>query len=325
MNETSSPSVVIATHGHCFDGMSSAALFTRLYRSVRGGAPKIGYVACGYGPDQKGLPAAVLKGTENAILDFRYTATPKLHWYFDHHATAFATEEDRLDFEADGGRQKFYDPTYGSCSKLISDISRDRFGISDDPIISELVHWADIIDAARFPSAEMAVMRQDPALWLMTVVENHGDEVFLSRIVPRLLEEPLEQIARSPEIQQLWTPLREAHFAFTELVGKCSVENGTVVHVDLTGQALDVVGKFVTYALFPKSRYSVMVSRGRMRCKISVGYNPWSGAERTHDIAQICRRYGGGGHKVVGAVTLGLDQVDRARQIALDIVRELNE
>jgi hypothetical protein len=324
MMSTPCSSVVVATHGHCFDGMCSAALFTRLLRSQRGESLSLRYVACGYGPDQKGLDPQILSGTENAILDFRYTSSPRLNWYFDHHATAFTTEADRLDFQADGGRQKFYDPTYGSCSKLIFDVSRERFGLPDDPIVAELVHWADMIDAARFPSAEMAVMREHPALWLMTVVENQGDDAFLTRIVPRLLSEPLEQIAKGPDIEQLWIPLRDAHFAFADLVRKRSSEQGAVVHVDLTDEVIDVVGKFVTYALFPKSVYSVMVSRGRARCKISVGYNPWCGIERKHDIAEICRRYGGGGHKVVGAVTLGPGQVDEVRQIAQEITRELN-
>jgi hypothetical protein len=87
---------------------------------------------------------------------------------------------------------------------------------------------------------------------------------------------------------------------------------------------MDAIGKFVTYALYPDSVYSVVVSRGRSRCKISVGYNPWSKAARTHDISSICKRYGGGGHSVVGAVSLPPTDVDRARAIAVEIVAELN-
>ena len=30
MDSQDRPSIVVATHGHCFDGMCSAALFTRL-------------------------------------------------------------------------------------------------------------------------------------------------------------------------------------------------------------------------------------------------------------------------------------------------------
>jgi len=318
------PSVVVATHGHCFDGMCSAALFTRLARSEVAEDATFTYRACGYGPEQGGVDIAVLSGDENAILDFRYTKSPSLTWYFDHHKTAFASSEDRADFDKDAGHHKFYDPHYGSCTKLIYDISRERFGLGDSPDIVELVRWADIIDAARFPNAEMAVLRADPALWLMTVVENHGDDAFLSRIVPRLLVEPLEDVAKSPEIQAKWLPLRDAHLAFIEKVRAKSQEMGNVVFVDLTETPLEVAGKFVTYALFPKSIYSVMVTRGRTRCKISVGYNPWSGAERRHDISQICQRYGGGGHAVVGAIALPPGESERAKQIAVAIAGELN-
>jgi nanoRNase/pAp phosphatase (c-di-AMP/oligoRNAs hydrolase) len=67
-----------------------------------------------------------------------------------------------------------------------------------------------------------------------------------------------------------------------------------------------------------------MVTRGRTRSKISVGYNPWSGQERRHDISQICRRYGGGGHAVVGAIAISPGETEKAKKIALDIVAELN-
>ena len=65
-------------------------------------------------------------------------------------------------FEKDGGRQKFYDAHYGSCTKLIAEHLARKVGLTDTPTLTELVRWADIIDAARFPSAEMAVMRADP-------------------------------------------------------------------------------------------------------------------------------------------------------------------
>jgi hypothetical protein len=203
-------------------------------------------------------------------------------------------------------------------------VSRDKFGLGDTPEIVELVRWADIIDAARFPSAEMAVLRADPALWIMTVVENHGDDAFLSRVVPRLLSEPLEEVANSAEIQSKWVPLRDAHLEFVDKVKAKSETMGSVVYVDLTETVIDVAGKFVTYALFPKSVYSVMITRGRTRCKISVGYNPWSGVERRHDISQICKRYGGGGHAVVGAIALPPGEPDKAKTIGLDIARELD-
>jgi hypothetical protein len=324
MSDTVSPSVVVATHGHCFDGMCSAAIFTRLARHVLGDKTRFTYRASGYGPQERKIDGTLLVGRENAILDFRYTAIPEVTWYFDHHETAFSSPDDRRHFEADGGKHKFYDPRYGSCTKLIHDIARERFGLVTGADIAELVRWADIIDSARFPSAEMAVARSEPALWLMTVVEHHGDDSFLSEMVPLLLTKPLDEVARSPEVQQKWAPLEASHRAFVEKVRKKSEPRGRVIYVDLTDEIIDVVGKFVTYALYPESTYSVMVSRGKSRCKISVGYNPWSGKPRQHDISSICVRYGGGGHAVVGAVAVAASEVERAKEIAREIAHELD-
>src|SRR5262245_50530151 len=125
--------VVVATHGHCFDGMASAALFTHLYRSVHEGTrASLTYKSCGYGPGMTMIPEGWLDGDENAILDFRYTPSPRVSWYFDHHVTGFGSPEERdetLARASDPARasagarpQIFYDAAYGSCTKLIADV-----------------------------------------------------------------------------------------------------------------------------------------------------------------------------------------------------------
>src|SRR3954469_25233817 len=88
--------VMVATHGHCFDGMASAALFTRFARAIEPTA-ELGfrYRSCGYGPGMQQIPEGWLDGDESAILDFRYTPSKKLTWYFDHHVTGFASAEER--------------------------------------------------------------------------------------------------------------------------------------------------------------------------------------------------------------------------------------
>jgi nanoRNase/pAp phosphatase (c-di-AMP/oligoRNAs hydrolase) len=57
--------------------------------------------------------------------------------------------------------------------------------------------------------------------------------------------------------------------------------------------------------------------------KISVGWNPWSRKTRTHNLAKICERYGGGGHPVVAAISLNPDALETARSIAREIAEEL--
>jgi hypothetical protein len=316
--------VLVATHGHCFDGAASAALFTRLLQHLEPGPLEFVYRGCGYGPGQNAVDPGWLDGDINAVLDFRYTPAPQLHWYFDHHRTAFQDPGDREHFEQQAAEgRRFHDEHYGSCCKLIADVGRERFGF-DEPLLHELVRWADIIDAARFESAEQAVMRREPELQLMSVLEHHGDAQFLQKLVPQLGTLPVGEVARAPEIQERWAQLSPLHEAFVERVRSRSVRIGQVVYVDLTDQPTEVVGKFVTYALFPDSAYSVIVSRGRTRCKISVGYNPWSPTPRTHDISAICAECGGGGHAVVGAVSLSNSADEQARTLALAIAQRLS-
>jgi hypothetical protein len=65
------------------------------------------------------------------------------------------------------------------------------------------------------------------------------------------------------------------------------------------------------------------VVRAKGRVTVSVGFNPWAGKERRHNIARICERYGGGGHPVVGAVSRPESAVDEARSIAQAVCEEL--
>jgi hypothetical protein len=310
--------------------MCSAVMFTRLYRHRFGpGDVTFAYHGAGYGPGQNGVDPKVLSGQVNAILDFRFSPLPQLDWYFDHHVSAFVSPDDRAFFErraaeteSAGERRFFHDGGYTSATKLIADVARARFEL-DTSADAELVRWADMIDSAAFPSATMAVQRDEPELRLMTVVEHAGDDAFLGSMVPRLLERPLSEVARSPDVIAAYEPLGRAHEAFVKLVEKRAQRVGTVVLVDLSDELIDVAGKFVTYALYPESAYSVLLSRSKSKCKISIGYNPWSPVPRTHDVAAICERHGGGGHPVVGAISLPADAVERAKALARSIAEEL--
>ncbi|WP_437923612.1 hypothetical protein WMF37_31905 [Sorangium sp. So ce291] len=325
--------IVVATHGHCFDGMASAALFTRLMQALRPGEPlAFRYRSCGYGPGMTMIPPSWLDGDENAILDFRYTPTKKLTWYFDHHITGFGSDDER-DAALAGATQSraagdaphvFYDAAYGSCTKLIADVGRDHFSVEMSGV-DELIRWADVIDTARFPSAEAAVSREEPIMQLASVVEHHGDGPFLASVVPRLVEQPVSEVARAPDIQELWRPLSLSRQTFVARIERGARKLGRVVLVDLSDAPLEAVGKFMTYAMYPECVYSVTLSRHKQHYKLSVGYNPWCGVARDRDIAPICRRYDGGGHPAVGAASFPLSALERAREAARTVAEELNE
>jgi hypothetical protein len=315
--------MVVATHGHCFDGLASAVLFTRLLAGLGAGERRFAYRACGYGAGQQHPDDKLLGDGESAILDYRFFPGKNLTWYFDHHRTAFLTDDDRRLFESRraSGRY-FYDAECSSCTKLIARVAEECFDVRDERL-DELVDWADRIDAARFESAEQAVSRSEPVMRMVSVVEHYGDDRFLARFVPELLEKPLIDVAASRRIDELYGPLGEKQGRFVQRVRAHAEQVGRIVFVDLTDAVLESVGKFVTYALFPESTYSVIVGRLKNSVKISVGYNPWSGRERDKDISAICARWGGGGHPVVGGISFKPDEVERARGIAREIADEL--
>jgi hypothetical protein len=315
--------VVTATHGHCLDGLASAVLFTRLIQTVEGKRATFEYRGCGYGEGQIAATDAVLSGDQNAILDYRFSASERLTWFFDHHRTAFGTPEEKDFFEeriATG--RYFYDAACSSCTKLIATAATTTFGVKLDGL-EELVHWANVIDSAAFKSPEEALDRSNPVMRLAAVIERHGDDRLITELVPKLLERPLAEIAASPSVAERYGLIEAQHEKFVRRVRERAQQRGRVVMVDLTDEALETIGKFVTYALYPDAVYSVIIGLLKNAAKISVGYNPWSGKPLDTDISAICARYGGGGHPVVGAVQFGKGQLDRAREVARDIAAEL--
>lgn len=320
--------VVVATHGHCFDGMASAVMFTHLLRSIEDGRRKnVPFVYRGqaYDPGKNGVDPAIFAGaSDTAILDFRYTATDKLVWYFDHHVSAFPTDREREHFaKLESTGRAFYDARAGSCTILVDRVARETFGV-DTSKYANLVRWADMIDTAGFPTAQMAVDRSEPEMRLLAVIEQQGDDKLLDDLVKRLSDRPVSEVAADEDLVARYAPIDALHRDQVERIRKREQLRGDVVWVDLLDTLTETVTKFVTYADVPDAPYSVVASRTEKRCKISVGYNPWCGKPRLHDIAKICERHGGGGHPVVGAIALPPD-ADKARKLALEIVEELNQ
>jgi hypothetical protein len=158
----------------------------------------------------------------------------------------------------------------------------------------------------------------------MQVIESDPDERFIEQIIRDLAVKSLEEVATSDEVQRRFKPILQQHLETLETIRrKASFANG-VVQFDLIDEGYEGFNKFIPYYLHPETTYSVALTRGTQRTKISVGSNPWAPKPRTHNIAKICERYGGGGHAVVGAVSFKPEEVDVARAAVKEIVAELS-
>jgi len=280
-------------HGHCFDGVASAATFTRFYKERINPSAEVNYTGLLHRPGNL-FDLEMFDADENAIVDFKYAASEKLTWWFDHHQSAFLTPEDEAHFRADTSGRKFLDATRKSCTEFIAAVAHERFGFDVQPIES-LVHWAHIIDGALYESPAQCVELKEPALQLMQVIEADPDDFFIEQIIRDLTTQSLEAVATSAEVQRRFRPILEQHLDTLEAVRrKATCANG-VVQFDLIDEGYEGFNKFIPYYLFPETTYSVALTRAPQRTKISVGSNPWAPKPRTHNIAKICERYGGGG------------------------------
>jgi len=319
-------------HDKCFDGACSASLFMRFHRECVKTSDRFSFHGLVHRAGALFDETAFVdtsNGGENAIVDFKYLASPQVTWWFDHHQSAFLTADDQKDFEAgqaDGSQRmrKFFNPNYVSCTSLIADVAQLNFGFDTAPLL-ELIKWADIVDGARYESAKAAVEMAEPAMKLTMVIESSSDNNLVPRLIPLLTEMSLQQVLDQPFVQELLGPLMERHWAALELIKqRATVEHG-VITFDITDQPTEGYNKFIPYYLHPEATYNVGLSKSSFRTKVSVGTNPWTKKMPSElvNLAAICERYGGGGHARVGAISFPPDREDEARKAVGEIVAEL--
>ena len=316
-------------HDHCFDGACSASLFTRFHRECIGGVEGYEYHGLVHRAGKLFDDSQFQAPGENAIVDFKYSPSPRVSWWFDHHLSAFLTPEDEGDYwrgQADGSEamRKFFDPSFVSCTSFIAHIASTRFGMDIAPL-RDLIHWADIVDGARYESAEAAVAMREPAMKLTMVIEGVQNETLIPQIIPTLTEMSLEQVLELPLVEEQLGPLLKAHEAAIALIRERSTVNEGVIRFDITDQPTEGYNKFIPYYLHPAGTYNVGLSKSSFRTKVAVGTSPWTTRPvgELVNLAAVCERYGGGGHARVGAISFPPDREDEARAAAAEIIAEL--
>jgi len=311
----------VCFHDKCFDGASSAAIFSRFYRERIEPDAQFFYTGMTHKASQP-FEDGIFDGDENAVVDFKYSSSPRLTWWFDHHQSAFLKPEDAEHFRQDRSGKKFYDPTYKSCTKFLATIASEKFGFDARPL-ADLIHWGDIIDGAQFASPEEAVGLAQPAMQLALVIEAAPEANLVPQLIPYLSELPIDEIVELPLIKKHLGPLLERHRRSIDILRERADYRDGVIYFDVSDLDLEGYNKFVPYYLFPDALYSVGVSASPVRAKISVGTNPWKEASAEVNLAAVCEKYGGGGHARVAAISLGPGDLVRARQIAKEIASSL--
>ena len=179
-------------HGNCFDGVSSAAFFSKFYKAKVHADADIYYTPTMHRAGNA-FDREQFDGDENAIVDFKYCPDERLTWWFDHHQSAFLTPSDEQHFLADTSGKKFLDTTSKSCAEFIARVAKEQFGF-EDASLAELIEWAHIIDGALYESPAQCVELRSSALKLMQVIEGEKDPKFIESIIHGLTERSLDEM-----------------------------------------------------------------------------------------------------------------------------------
>jgi hypothetical protein len=313
--------VRLCFHDRCFDGTSSAALFYRFYRDRCDATAEFeltGMTHRAVAPWSDGL----FDGDENVIVDFKYSNSPKVTWWFDHHQSAFLTPADAENFRKHPGPKMFYEPDYKSCTKLIADVTREKFGFDTHPM-DDLIYWGDIIDGAQYATPEAAVELVEPATQLALVIEAAPEDGLPAKIIPELAYKPLAEMVKLPMITKHLEPLLARHRKSIDILRERAEASQGVVFFDVSDLDLEGYNKFIPYLLHPECIYSVSVIASKVRSKVSLGTNPWNLANADSNLASLAERFGGGGHARVSAISFDPDDISRAREVARQLAAEL--
>ncbi|MBI4906253.1 MAG: phosphoesterase [Acidobacteria bacterium] len=309
-------------HDRCFDGAASAALLSRFLQDY--------YYCDGVFAFQGVLhtpgflwDSISFDGDENVIVDFRYSRDPRVTWWFDHHQSAFLSPEDELHFQAANSRHKVLDSSCSSCTSLIADYLKREFAYVAAEL-EELVHWADIIDGAKYPTPEAAVDLLSPASRLKLVIENAKDPAVRNLIVRKMRYRSMEEILEDPVIAPLEHGLADDQLALIDILLEKCERHGRIAVIDLTGTDVERHNKLMPYLMFADVDYALAILRMGDLVKVSLGTNPWSKTAPLANLATVAERYGGGGHSAVAGITLGPGQLPRARRIVEEVIDQLS-
>ena len=223
------------------------AIFSRFYRERIEPHAQFLYTGMTHKASQP-FEDGIFDGDENAVVDFKYSSSPKLTWWFDHHQSAFLKPEDAEHFRQDHSGKKFYDPTYKSCTKFLATIASEKFGFDARPL-ADLIHWGDIIDGAQFASPEEAVGLAQPAMQLALVIEAAPEANLVPQLIPYLSELPIVEIVELPLVKKHLGPLLERHRRSIDILRERADFRDGVIYFDLSDLDLEGYNKFVPYYL----------------------------------------------------------------------------
>ena len=135
---------------------------------------------------------------------------------------------------------------------------------------------------------------------------------------------PVELILEMPDVEERLERYFEQGELFREMVRKNATVYGNLVVLDLRRQKEIYSGnRFVLYTIYPQCNISMQIIMGKQNRNtvFTVGHSIINRSSRT-DVGRLMLRYGGGGHRKVGACQVDNDRAEPVRQELIEAITQ---
>ena len=277
-----------------FDGIASAAILVEALEAVRG-EQDVRWAGVNYDRTLDWESFGI--GQRFALVDFHFHR--RAEYWFDHHPTTFLDPADEAAYEESDTHH--FDPTAPSCPPILVEHARRRWGWEPPRHFDELVHWSNVIDAARYASPEQALFGTEPAIRVSRSLTCAPDDAYSDRLVHLLRTRPLAQAAEDVDVDRCWQrSCRNRDSALEAFPAHVLERSPDVLLADLRSKKIRRE-RFAPFYLHPELHYAVTLLPTRAGAHITASRNPWNPpADDGVHLGELMRGYGGGGHEGVG-------------------------
>ena len=238
---------------------------------------------------------------------------PRVGMWFDHHAHTVMPEG-----------------TFKGAYAVAPSVARVIFDYYASEKLKRFAHL--VTETDRFDSADLIrediTNPQDVILLGFLIDPRTGmggnfRELFKS-LVERLRMKSLQSILNDPDIRALTAALRRDDQKFHEFLLAHSEVHDKVVVTDYRDvEDIPAGNRFLVYTSFPECNVSLRIQwgPGRKLVAMNIGHSIFD-RSCTVDVGEVCRKYGGGGHRGAGGCVLRPMAADLAIKIVTAMLRK---
>lgn len=298
-----------------FDGMVSGAILASILIDTFG--ERIEWQSINY--DQRREWTNFCSDSRFAIVDFHFH--PRAEYWFDHHPTTFLSPELRDQYQPSERWQ--WDETSPSCPPLILEHAKKYWRYFPSERFVEMARWSDIVDAARYESAEQAIFGEEPALRITRALTVAPSPEWTDTLVEAMTTQTLEQVANIESVELAHQRAsRNRDKALEQFPSTVMWQRDGVLLFDASSGRVRRE-RFGPFYHHPELEYAIGVIPTRSGYHVTCGENPWNKPKQGLHVGELMEKYGGGGHRAVGGVNP--DSLEETQRIADEIAEILHE